>query len=63
MNPETNEASRWRIELARELSTHYSSHPEVRMVCLGGSPTKGISDAYSDLAIVVYWNELDEGSS
>ena len=56
----TSEASRWRIELARELSTHYSGHPEVRMVCLGGSPTKVISDAYSDLDIVVYWNELDE---
>ena len=55
-----NAASKWRIELSRELSVHYSSHPEVRMVCLGGSPTKGISDAYSDLDIVVYWNDLDE---
>ncbi|MCK5116834.1 MAG: DUF4037 domain-containing protein [Candidatus Aegiribacteria sp.] len=55
-----NFASKWRIDLSRELSVHYSSHPEVVMVCLGGSPTKGISDAYSDLDIVVYWNELDE---
>ncbi len=55
-----NEASKWRIDLSRELSVHYASHPEVTMVCLGGSPTKGISDAYSDLDIVVYWNELDE---
>jgi len=55
-----NEASRWRIELARELSSHYSSHPDVRMICLGGSPTKGLSDAYSDLDIVVYWDKIDE---
>ena len=30
------------------------------MICLGGSPTRGISDAYSDLDIVVYWDEMDE---
>ncbi|MEN8208394.1 MAG: DUF4037 domain-containing protein [Candidatus Fermentibacteria bacterium] len=60
MGQEMNEASKWRIELSRDLSVHYSSHPEVRMVCLGGSPTKGISDAYSDLDIIVYWDELDE---
>ena len=60
MDPGMNEASRWRTELARELSVYYSRHPEVRMVCLGGSPTKGLSDACSDLDIVVYWNELDE---
>jgi len=60
MNQSMNEASKWRIELSRELSVHYSNHPEVRMICLGGSPAKGISDAYSDLDIIVYWNELDE---
>lgn len=55
-----NEASRWRVELARELSMHYSCHPEVVMVCLGGSSSKGIADACSDLDIIVYWNSLDE---
>ena len=60
MDRKLNDASKWRIELSRELSLHYSIHPEVRMICLGGSPTKGLSDAYSDLDIVVYWNELDE---
>ena len=60
MDSGMNEASRWRIDLANELAVHYSAHPQVRMVCLGGSSSKGISDAYSDLDIIVYWNELDE---
>jgi len=29
------------------------------MIVLGGSPVKGLSDSYSDLDIVVYWNEID----
>ena len=60
MDTRINEASKWRIELARELSVCYAAHPEVQMICLGGSPTRGISDAYSDLDIVVYWSEMDE---
>ncbi len=60
MKLEMNEASRWRIDLSCELSAHYSAHPQVSMVCLGGSSSKGLSDAYSDLDIIVYWNELDE---
>lgn len=60
MDSGMNEASRWRVDLAQQLSVHYSAHPEVKMVCLGGSASKGISDAYSDLDIIVYWNELDE---
>ena len=60
MLPEMNEASRWRVDLARDLSEHYSSHDEVVMLCLGGSASKGISDAYSDLDLIVYWNIIDE---
>ena len=60
MSDKRNKASLWRIEMAEELSQYYSSREEVVMVCLGGSSTKGIADAYSDLDIIVYWSEMDE---
>lgn len=55
-----NEASRWRVQLARELSLPYVEHDAVEMLCLGGSSARGISDAYSDLDIIVYWREMDD---
>ncbi|MBN2587772.1 MAG: DUF4037 domain-containing protein [Candidatus Fermentibacteraceae bacterium] len=54
-----NKASEWRVELAGELSEPYLSHGSVRMVCLGGSAARGISDDYSDLDIIVYWDVMD----
>ncbi|MHC5038462.1 MAG: hypothetical protein ACYTHM_14210 [Planctomycetota bacterium] len=56
---EKNEASLWRIEFARELAEFYSPNEQVKMIVLGGSPTKGLSDAYSDLDMVVYWDPFD----
>jgi hypothetical protein len=53
------QASRWRIDLARELAPFYSVHDSVKMVVLGGSPSKGLADRYSDLDVVVYWDRLD----
>ena len=55
-----NSASTWRVDLARELCSHYSSHSGVLMVCLGGSSARGIADSYSDLDIIVYWDEFDD---
>ena len=60
MTGRLNSASTWRVNLARELCSHYSSHPGVLMACLGGSSARGIADMYSDLDIIVYWNELDD---
>ncbi|MCP4547601.1 MAG: hypothetical protein GY835_14170 [bacterium] len=60
MTENFNEASKWRIELARELTAYYSSHDQVRMVVLGGSPVKGLADSASDLDVVVYWEKIDE---
>jgi hypothetical protein len=54
-----NDASLWRIELARELGRFYVPRDGIRMIVLGGSPSKGLSDAYSDLDIIVYWDEID----
>lgn len=46
--------------MAEKLATFYSSHSDVKMVCLGGSSARGIADEYSDLDIIIYWAELDE---
>ncbi len=51
--------SQWRIDAAIKLSEYYSSHPEVKMIVLGGSPSRGLSDLYSDLDIVIYWDKMD----
>jgi hypothetical protein len=53
-------ASKWRIELARDLTErYYAPREHVKMIVLGGSPSKGLSDSYSDLDIVVYWDRVD----
>jgi hypothetical protein len=60
MKNNLNEASRWRVDMARELCSCYSSHPDVMMVCLGGSSARGIADEWSDLDILIYWKGIDE---
>ena len=59
MNSNLNHATKWRIELAKKLSEVYAEHPDIRMIVLGGSPSRNLSDRYSDLDIVVYWEKLD----
>lgn len=56
---EPTKDSLWRIEFAREIIGRYVPHEGVRMAVLGGSPSRGLSDAYSDLDIIVYWDEID----
>jgi len=51
--------SQWRIEFAREIAAVYSGRKGVRTIVLGGSPSRGLSDEYSDLDIVVYWDVMD----
>lgn len=52
-------ASSWRIELATELMQAYVAKEGIRMIVLGGSPSKNLADRYSDLDIVVYWDAID----
>jgi hypothetical protein len=59
VNNALNAASRWRIELAAEVAEFYARHQDVRMIVLGGSPSRGLSDSYSDLDMVVYWESID----
>lgn len=52
-------ASTWRVVLATELARYYRQRENVAMIVLGGSPSKGLADAYSDIDMVVYWNNID----
>lgn len=59
MNKQLNEASQWRIELAQELAAQYAAHQQIKMIVLGGSPSQGLADQYSDLDVIVYWDGID----
>jgi hypothetical protein len=54
-----NEASRWRLALARRIAAIYAARPGVRMVPVGGSVAAGCADEYSDLDIAVYWEQVE----
>jgi hypothetical protein len=49
-----NPDSQWRMELARQIATHYNAEA----VMLVGSPVMGISDMYSDIDILMYWHSI-----
>lgn len=51
-----NEASRWRIEIARRLAGFYASHPRVLMVAIGGSAARGEADQWSDIDLSITWD-------
>jgi hypothetical protein len=55
-----NQASQWRIQLAREIASWYAPHMQVRMIALGGSAARGQADPYSDLDLAIYWDQLDD---
>ncbi len=59
MDSEKRTASAWRIAFAQELSRVYSANSHVRMILLGGSPSRGLADQYSDIDMVVYWDTID----
>jgi predicted nucleotidyltransferase len=59
MTGQSVNANIWRIEMAQQLALTYGEHAGVKMVVLGGSPTRGLADQYSDLDIIVYWSEMD----
>lgn len=59
MGTQRTEASRWRIEFARELIEFYVPRDGIQMAVVSGSPAKGLSDEYSDLDVIVFWDEVD----
>jgi hypothetical protein len=49
----------WRLDLARDIAKHYASRPGVAFIILGGSASRGPTDPWSDLDILVYWDTPD----
>ncbi len=50
-----NEASRWRLAIARKVAPIIAANPRVRAVMCAGSTSRGCADAYSDVEIGVFW--------
>ena len=53
-----NTHARWRREFAQRLSTHLQQFAEIQAIAVLGSVARGYSDAYSDLELLLVWNEL-----
>ncbi len=58
-----NEASRWRLALAKRVSEIYCEHADVKAVAVGGSVARGIADAYSDIDMPAFCKELPSEDS
>ena len=52
-------ASQWRMELARRIAPIYATNPLVRMIAVGGSAARGWADEYSDIDMMVYCEKAD----
>jgi hypothetical protein len=55
---QTNKASRYLLALAGRISQVYASHPNTRAIIVTGSAVEGVSDYYSDLDMIVYYEAL-----
>jgi hypothetical protein len=53
-----NEASRWRLAMARAIAPVYTRNPRARAVIVAGSVGRGCADPYSDVEVGVFWEEL-----
>ena len=52
-----NEASQWRLQIARYVAPIIARHPNVVAVMLGGSASRGNADRHSDIEIGVFWSK------
>ncbi|HLX59580.1 MAG TPA: hypothetical protein VKR83_21380 [Ktedonobacteraceae bacterium] len=55
---QANEASQYLIALAKRNAQAYAALPNTRAIIVAGSAAEGISDFYSDLDMIVYYDEL-----
>ena len=53
-----NETSIYLIDLARRCAAAYVSHPAARAAMISGSAAQGESDHYSDIDMMIYYEEL-----
>jgi hypothetical protein len=55
---QTNEASQYLLGLAKRNAQAYASLPNVRALIVTGSSAEGVSDFYSDIDTIIYYDEL-----
>ena len=53
-----NEASQYLLTLAKRNAQAYTSLPGIKAIMLTESAAEGISDFYSDIDMILYYNEL-----
>lgn len=54
----TKQASQYLLKLATRNARAYSALPETRAIIVTGSAAEGVSDFYSDLDMILYYDEL-----
>jgi predicted nucleotidyltransferase len=57
-----NEASRWRLAMARKIAPVYTTDARVSAIVVGGSVARGCADHYSDVEIGIFWNEFPDAA-
>lgn len=55
---QASEASRSLLALARRNAQAYATHPNARAIIVTGSAAEGVSDYYSDLDMILYYDAL-----
>jgi hypothetical protein len=55
---QSSEASGYLLTLARRNAQVYAAHPNTRAILVTGSVAEGVSDFYSDLDMIIYYDRL-----
>jgi predicted nucleotidyltransferase len=55
---QSSEASHFLLALARRNAQVYAAHPNTRAILVTGSAAEGVSDFYSDLDMILYYEKL-----
>jgi predicted nucleotidyltransferase len=55
-----NSSSRWRIDLAQQISRSYSDHPHIKAIMVVGSAAYGWADDYSDIDLTIVWDTVPD---
>jgi len=58
MTSMTNPHTQWRLDIARQLAEQIRAFPGVQAIVVGGSVARGYADAYSDLELPIFWDDL-----
>ena len=54
----SNPHVQWRLDVARKLAEKIRAFPGVQAIVVGGSVARDYADAYSDLELPIFWDEL-----